>query len=73
MTREDDRAVGLTSVRRSRTTRPISSASANASVRAATRGAEIHFLSLDKYDEARRRAASEAMLPVFGGGNRDAK
>jgi N-acetylmuramoyl-L-alanine amidase len=46
---------------------------ANASMRPATSGAEVFFLSLEEYGDAAQRAAhgdSEA-LPVFGGGTRD--
>lgn len=76
LTREDDRAVGLderASMANNNKADLFISLHANASVRAATRGAEIYYLSLDKSgDEARRRAASEAqMLPVFGGGSRE--
>lgn len=46
---------------------------ANASVRSATSGAEVFYLSLDEYGDTAQRVAhgdSEA-LPVFGGGSRD--
>jgi N-acetylmuramoyl-L-alanine amidase len=46
---------------------------ANASVRPATAGAAVYYLSLDEYgDEALRAAAApRETLPVFGGGARD--
>jgi N-acetylmuramoyl-L-alanine amidase len=76
LTREDDRAVGLderAAIANNNKANLFVSLHANASVRPATQGAEVYYLSLDKsVDEARRRAASEAQtLPVFGGGNRD--
>jgi len=46
---------------------------ANASVRPATSGAEVFYLSLDEYGDAAERAArgDHESLPVFGGGTRD--
>ncbi len=46
---------------------------ANASLRGATSGAEVFYLSLDEYGaEAARASRPEGeLLPVFGGGNRD--
>ncbi len=46
---------------------------ANASVRQATSGAEVFYLSLDEYGDAAQRAAKgdNESLPVFGGGSRD--
>jgi N-acetylmuramoyl-L-alanine amidase len=75
LTRDDDRLVALddrASIANNNKADLFISLHANASVRTATRGAEIYYLSLDKSgDEARRRAASDAqMLPVFGGGSR---
>lgn len=45
---------------------------ANASPQPSVKGAEVFYLSLDKYaDQARRQAQQDgAVLPVFGGGNR---
>jgi N-acetylmuramoyl-L-alanine amidase len=46
---------------------------ANASMRPATSGAEVFFLSLEEYGDAAQRAAhgDSESLPVFGGGTRD--
>lgn len=46
---------------------------ANASMRPATSGAEVFFLSLEEYGDAAQRAAhaESESLPVFGGGTRD--
>ena len=46
---------------------------ANASVRPATSGAEVFYLSLDEYGDAAQRVAhgESESLPVFGGGTRD--
>jgi N-acetylmuramoyl-L-alanine amidase len=46
---------------------------ANASLRAATSGAEVFYLSLDEYGDAAQRVAQgeNESLPVFGGGSRD--
>ena len=46
---------------------------ANASVRSASSGAEVFYLSLDEYGDAAQRVArgESETLPVFGGGTRD--
>jgi N-acetylmuramoyl-L-alanine amidase len=46
---------------------------ANASMRPATSGAEVFYLSLEEYGDAAQRAAQgdSESLPVFGGGTRD--
>jgi N-acetylmuramoyl-L-alanine amidase len=46
---------------------------ANASIRPATSGAQVFFLSLEEYGDAAQRAAhgDSESLPVFGGGTRD--
>jgi N-acetylmuramoyl-L-alanine amidase len=46
---------------------------ANASMRTATSGAEVFYLSLDEYgaEAARALHPESELLPVFGGGNRD--
>jgi N-acetylmuramoyl-L-alanine amidase len=46
---------------------------ANASLRPATSGAEVFYLSLDEYGDAAQRVArgDSESLPVFGGGSRD--
>jgi N-acetylmuramoyl-L-alanine amidase len=76
LTRDGDTAVGLderAAVANNNKADLFISLHANASVRAAVRGAEVFFLSLEDYGDEAVRAASapREALPVFGGGARD--
>lgn len=75
LTRDDDRTLSLddrSAYANSQKADVFVSIHANASVRSATKGAEVYYLSVDRADaEARRLAESAgAPLPVLGGGTR---
>ncbi len=76
LTRDGDAAIGLderAALANNNKADLFVSLHANASVRPATSGAEVFYLSLEEYgDEAQRTAhAPSETLPVFGGGSRD--
>jgi N-acetylmuramoyl-L-alanine amidase len=73
LTRDDDRAVGLderAAVANNNKADLFVSIHANASVHAATSGAEVFFLSVDREVQAAASDAAAVTLPVFGGGAR---
>jgi N-acetylmuramoyl-L-alanine amidase len=76
LTREDDRAVALderAALANNNKADLFVSLHANASVRAATNGAEVFYLSLERHDEEAQRIAQaeRTAMPVFGGGSRE--
>ena len=76
LTREADATIGLderAALANNNKADLFVSLHANASMRAATSGAEVFYLSLDEYGDAAQRVArgENESLPVFGGGNRD--
>jgi len=75
LTRDDDRTMSLddrSAYANSQRADVFISIHANAAVRAAMKGAEVYYLSIDRADaEARRLAeSSDAQLPTLGGGTR---
>lgn len=76
LTREDDRTVGLderAAIANNNKADLFLSLHTNAALRDSVGGAEVSYLSLDRYgDEARRIAATEGpSLPAIGGGARE--
>ncbi len=77
LTRDGDQTVGLderAALANNNKADLFVSLHANASVRPATSGAEVFYLSLAEYGEEGQRVAHERRseaLPVFGGGTRD--
>jgi N-acetylmuramoyl-L-alanine amidase len=73
LTRDDDRAVGLderAALANNNKADLFVSIHANASVHAATTGAEVFFLSVEREMQAVASDANAVTMPVFGGGTR---